>query len=262
MESRNVKTLNFRDQILECIECRRNFTFTIGEQRYFDSKGLSTPKRCPQCRLRRRLTLVRDNGGAAMQISDFLLRLEGVKRNGNGYLVLCPSHDDHHQGLSVTFKSELILLHCHAGCKPEVIVERMGLTMGDLSPDGHKAEQRQIEAIYHYTDANGKPFEVVRTNPKGFYQRQPDGKGSYLNHLKGITPKLYHQDKLRQAIDSDTSIYIVEGEKDEDRPWSLGLVSTTNPMGAGKRPFSSQRYPDRQVSDPTAAGLKAGASDG
>jgi hypothetical protein len=60
MESRNVNTLNFRDQILECVDCQRNFTFTRGEQQYFASKGLSTPKRCPQCRLQRKLTLVRE----------------------------------------------------------------------------------------------------------------------------------------------------------------------------------------------------------
>ncbi len=58
MESRKVTTVNFRDQILECIDCQRDFIFTIGEQRYFASKGLSTPKRCPECRLKRKLTLM------------------------------------------------------------------------------------------------------------------------------------------------------------------------------------------------------------
>jgi hypothetical protein len=112
----------------------------------------------------------------------------------------------------------------------------MDLTMSDLSLDGHKAkpEQRQIEAVYHYIDANGKPFEVVRTNPKGFYQRQLDGRGGYINNLNSIIPTLYHQDKLKQAIDNNEPVYIVEGEKDADTLWSLGLVATTNPMGAGK----------------------------
>jgi DNA-directed RNA polymerase subunit RPC12/RpoP len=58
MESKNIKTINFRDLILECVECGRNFTFTRGEQIYFASKGLSTPRRCPECRLKRKLTLV------------------------------------------------------------------------------------------------------------------------------------------------------------------------------------------------------------
>jgi DNA-directed RNA polymerase subunit RPC12/RpoP len=58
MESKNVKTINFQDLILECVDCGRNFTFTKGEQIYFASKGLSTPRRCPECRLKRRLSLV------------------------------------------------------------------------------------------------------------------------------------------------------------------------------------------------------------
>ena len=57
MESKNVKTINFRDLILECVDCSRDFTFTRGEQIYFASKGLSTPRRCPECRLKRKLTL-------------------------------------------------------------------------------------------------------------------------------------------------------------------------------------------------------------
>jgi hypothetical protein len=61
MELRNIKNHNFRDQILDCIECGRNFIFTKGEQQYFASKGLSTPKRCPECRLKRRLTLVKED---------------------------------------------------------------------------------------------------------------------------------------------------------------------------------------------------------
>ncbi|MFC2022747.1 zinc-ribbon domain containing protein [Chloroflexota bacterium] len=44
-----------------CIDCGLNFVFSSGEQRYFISKGLSQPKRCSQCRLKRRLSLVPDS---------------------------------------------------------------------------------------------------------------------------------------------------------------------------------------------------------
>ncbi len=54
--------LRLIDKPLRCVDCGQSFVFTIGEQRYFLSKGLSTPKRCPQCRLRRKLTLVREGG--------------------------------------------------------------------------------------------------------------------------------------------------------------------------------------------------------
>lgn len=48
---------------LSCVDCGATFIFTAGEQRYFASKGLSIPKRCPSCRQKRRNTLVPDSGG-------------------------------------------------------------------------------------------------------------------------------------------------------------------------------------------------------
>jgi len=116
------------------------------------------------------------------------------------------------------------------------ILKPLGLETKDLflKSDKTKLNQRKIDAMYHYTDANGRPFEVVRTAPKGFYQRRPDGEGGYVNNLKGIVPTLYHQNKLRRAIDNAEPLYLVEGEKDVKRLEALGLVATTNPMGAGK----------------------------
>ena len=51
-----------RDKPLQCLDCGADFTFAIGEQRFFFNKGLSQPKRCPQCRQNRRETLVRGGG--------------------------------------------------------------------------------------------------------------------------------------------------------------------------------------------------------
>ena len=45
---------------LRCVDCGTPFVFSAGEQLYFQSKGLSTPKRCPQCRQRRRDTLIKE----------------------------------------------------------------------------------------------------------------------------------------------------------------------------------------------------------
>jgi len=56
MEDRN----GFRDKKLVCVDCGAEFTFNVGEQRYFESKGLSVPKRCPKCRQKRKATLVRE----------------------------------------------------------------------------------------------------------------------------------------------------------------------------------------------------------
>lgn len=50
------------DKKLTCVDCGSEFTFTSGEQGYFQSKALSEPKRCPECRAARRLRIVPDSG--------------------------------------------------------------------------------------------------------------------------------------------------------------------------------------------------------
>ena len=173
-------------------------------------------------------------------LNDFLTSLKNVKRvRDSQYLALCPGHNDAKPSLSVKEADDKILVQCFAGCELGDILKPLGLEPKDLflnggKPKPHRPEQREIETIYYYTDANGKPYEVVRTRLNGFYQRRPDGRGGYINNLRSIIPTLYHQDNLKQAIDTSTPIFIVEGEKDTDRLWSSGLIATTNPMGAGK----------------------------
>ena len=50
----------FKAERLICCDCNQPFVFSAGEKAYFFSKGLSTPRRCPQCRLKRKATLVRE----------------------------------------------------------------------------------------------------------------------------------------------------------------------------------------------------------
>jgi CxxC-x17-CxxC domain-containing protein len=45
----------YRDRILSCRDCGKDFTFTAGEQDFFATKGLAhSPSRCPNCRAARR----------------------------------------------------------------------------------------------------------------------------------------------------------------------------------------------------------------
>ena len=48
----------FRDKVLICCDCQRSFTWTAGEQRYYHTKELAEPRRCPACRERRKRTLI------------------------------------------------------------------------------------------------------------------------------------------------------------------------------------------------------------
>src|SRR4029077_2517221 len=94
---------------------------------------------------------------------------------------------------------------------------------------------RKIVATYDYTDAGGVLlFQVVRFLPKDFRQRRPDGHGGWIWNLKDLEPVLY---KLPHVI-AASSVLIVEGEKDVETAYRLGLpdgwAATCNPMGAGK----------------------------
>ena len=43
------------DKVLNCKDCNKEFTFTAGEQEFFERKGLQNePTRCPECRIQRR----------------------------------------------------------------------------------------------------------------------------------------------------------------------------------------------------------------
>ncbi len=68
-----------------------------------------------------------------MNIQEFLNRLQGVRKAGNGWIAKCPAHEDKQASLSVSTGDDgRLLIHCHAGCGVENILEALGLEMTDL----------------------------------------------------------------------------------------------------------------------------------
>ena len=158
-----------------------------------------------------------------------LERFRGARRCGNGWIALCPAHEDHSPSLSIHERDGKILLHCHAGCTVEAICAAAGIAMRDLFLDAGGAPQ--IIAEYDYLDESGTLlFQVLRYNPKDFRQRRPDGNGGWIWNMDGVRRVLYRLPELLGA----KSVLIVEGEKDCEKARKLGLVATCNPGGAGK----------------------------
>ncbi len=188
-----------------------------------------------------------------MTVGEALSRLRGVKRNGNGWMALCPAHDDHNPSLSIKDSDRVgVLLHCFAGCSLERVRASLGIAPQELRSDGARpkcpsrqsngykpirqaaSEFRRIVATYDYTDEQRKLlFQVVRYEPKKFRQRQPDGNGSWLWNLDGVRRALYRLPELL-AADPSATVFVPEGEKDVDSLTERGFVATTNPGGAGK----------------------------
>lgn len=182
-----------------------------------------------------------------------LSRLPNAKQNGSGWIVRCPAHDDRTPSLSISEGDDgRVLLHCHANCSTDAILKAVSLKSADLFRSngefGTNTRQPTIVVTYDYTDADGNLlFQTCRMKPKRFLQRHrcPGSRNGWTFTLGGrsekapwcscsrIKPVLYRLPDVAKT-NPDVWVFIVEGEKDVDRLAELGLVATTNPMGAGK----------------------------
>lgn len=194
---------------------------------------------------------------------NFLARLDGVTKTGNGWDAKCPCrNDDSNPSLSVHEKQNgQILVYCHrgGGCNAAQVCESMGLSLSDLMPPeslahgidnyptarpytnkSSNSEKKRLKLVaeYNYLDENGtlsfqKRRFVDQDGKKTFRQRRPDGKGGWINHL-GDTPKiLYNLPGIIKAMQNNEEIWVVEGEKDAETLIQMGVAATTMPNGAG-----------------------------
>lgn len=194
---------------------------------------------------------------------DFLARLDGVVKTGNGWDARCPCrNDDSNPSLSIHEKQNgQILVYCHrgGGCNAAQICDAMGLEMSDLmppqslahgiddyptarpySPGPGKSDRKKLKLVaeYNYFDAEGslafqKRRFVDENGRKTFRQRRPDGMGGWIGYLGDIPKILYNLPNVIKAKEAGEEIWVVEGEKDADTLNGMGVVATTMPNGAG-----------------------------
>lgn len=148
----------------------------------------------------------------------------------------CPAHADRSPSLSVTQTGDKVVLHCHAGCSANAVVEALGLTLGDLFDEERaRSDRPTIVAAYDYMDADGQLlYQVVRFDPKGFRQRRPDGNGGWIWNLQGVPRVPYRLPELLEAGGEGRRVFVVEGEKDAEALRRAGEAATCNAGGAGK----------------------------
>jgi 5S rRNA maturation endonuclease (ribonuclease M5) len=174
-----------------------------------------------------------------------LPRLEAVKKSGGGFMARCPVHGDSTASLSVSAgKEHPVVFHCHAGCQPDDIIAKLGLTWADVNTprerptsDAEWTPAGPATAVYSYVDETGTLlFQVLRTANKDFRQRIPDpgAKTGWTWKLGDTRRVLYHLPRVIEAVRGGREIYVCEGEKDVHTLEAAGLVATCNPGGAGK----------------------------
>ena len=155
-----------------------------------------------------------------------LVKALGAKRVGTYYMALCPAHKDKNPSLSITEKAGKVLVKCHAGCEQRDVIAALR-ERGLWQPEP-KESQGRIVAEYSYTDASGALlYQVVRLEPKSFFQRYPDGCGGWIKR-KYSNQVLY---RLREVRESPI-VFCVEGEKDVECLRSHGFVATTTAGGS------------------------------
>ncbi|MEV8510843.1 hypothetical protein [Dactylosporangium sp. NPDC051484] len=190
-----------------------------------------------------------------------------IAKRGQGFMVRCPTHDDGTASLSISpGRDQPVVLHCHAGCHADDVLRGFGLTWEALSRpredterrerapwmtcmirDGEPVRDHAVKAEYDYTDEHGTLIRgVSRCVQKCFRQWRPDpAKRSgrtwrtTLDDGTEVGADLIYRlpevlANLRRPFLEQVNIWVVEGEKDANRLWSLGHPATTNPQGAGK----------------------------
>jgi DNA primase len=113
--------------------------------------------------------------------------------------------------------------------------EWSGPEKGTNQGNGH---DRSFAATYDYHDADGVlRFQKVRNLPGSknrFFVRRPDG-AAWINDTKGVdTNLLYRLPEVIEAIAQGHTILVVEGEKDADNLWRIGIPATCNAHGASE----------------------------
>jgi hypothetical protein len=110
-------------------------------------------------------------------------RLDELGSRGRGANRQCPAHDDANPSLRIARgRNGGVVLHCHAGCTPEAVLDALGLTWADLFPvesrmspaprpdiglleSQYRAGQLQLERVVLGQlpeTAPGVPFEDLR----------------------------------------------------------------------------------------------------
>jgi len=106
---------------------------------------------------------------------------------------------------------------------------------------------------YEYRDASGVVcFRKVRNRPgrePRFWLERPDGRGGWKKGTAGVdTSVLYRVNEIVEAVAAGRVICCVEGEKDADNLWALGIAATCNAHGAsepGKRSKWTKRHSEQ-----------------
>lgn len=130
-----------------------------------------------------------------MDLQSFLTRFQGVTGAGTTYMAKCPAHEDKRSSLSIALgRDGGIVLHCHAGCATEEILERIGLGMRELMPPGKSGGKSRVRAgTQPPASAAGPKLTLVKPEHKfavgGAYYNKKDNRQEKITCVYGYEDK-------------------------------------------------------------------------
>lgn len=160
------------------------------------------------------------------------------KESGEYWMTLCPCHDDSTPSLSIWDKeSGGVSWKCFAGCDYKTI--GIELYRQKLLP--RPTTKSTGGQFFDYTDEKGSPvISVQRINlpdgKKKFCQYRFDSEGNRKPGIRGYVdkPPVFNLPIVKEAIEEQITVFIVEGEKHAVALQKEGIPATTNVGGAGK----------------------------
>lgn len=187
------------------------------------------------------------------KLQNTLDRLKGVKKTLDGYIALCPAHDDNTPSLSIADGDNgKVMLHCFAGCKyedirralqsePNAVPIRSVKISNTKKSQAFSTAEQAIKSLennmgphackWEYHNSTGETIcYVIRWDLREGKTFRPISMSNGNWHV-GSCAELRPLYKLREIAESET-IYICEGEKAADAVASLGLVATTSLGGS------------------------------
>ena len=194
----------------------------------------------------------------------YAFRLPRLRQRGGEWRGACPVHNGKDPNFTVSAESGIA--YCHSQCQrgwgiiglesalsgcsgKSAAIESLKIVgritgsprtvscYGRLTSDGtgDHCQNSKIVRTYDYTDeSDDLLYQIVRTDPKGFFQRCPDGRGGWINR-KCNRQVLFHLPEVLQA----NVVFIVEGEKDVETLRAHGFTATTNSGGASAKWLAS-----------------------
>lgn len=207
-------------------------------------------------------------GNATQRVLDALALSSGrsVTENGSGWITGCPAHDDRRPSLSVSEGDDgRVLIHCHAGCSTNEVLDATGLTASDLYPEDSVSSQHnaskplnsgscadapsrkrtgrafpsQQDAVAAFEGKLGSAdarwdYTDVERRVIGTVLRWDTSDGKTIRQLSKVDEGWVHKamPEPRPLLglpfsDDASAIFVVEGEKCVDELVGLGLTATT-----------------------------------